>query len=77
MRILCTNDDGIHAPGLKIVEEENVAELTKRAPGATILVQVNTSGEDGKGGCPPADVSRLVAEAGSAATPVQTRRLSR
>src|SRR5919197_4097368 len=21
MRILCTNDDGIHAPGLKIVEE--------------------------------------------------------
>ena len=21
MRILCTNDDGIHAPGLKIVEQ--------------------------------------------------------
>jgi len=21
MRILCTNDDGIHAPGLKVVEE--------------------------------------------------------
>ena len=21
MRILCTNDDGIHAPGLKVIEE--------------------------------------------------------
>ena len=30
-----------------------VAELAKRAPGAHVLVQVNTTGEAGKGGCLP------------------------
>ena len=32
-----------------------VAELAKRVPGATVLLQVRTTGEDGKGGCAPAD----------------------
>ncbi len=34
-----------------------VAELAHRAPGARILVQVDTTGEEGKGGCPLADVA--------------------
>jgi pyridoxal phosphate enzyme (YggS family) len=40
-----------------------VQELAKRAPGATVLVQVDTTGEPGKGGCPVADVPSLVATA--------------
>jgi len=40
-----------------------VAELARRAPGATVLVQVDTTGEPGKGGCPVADVPALVADA--------------
>ena len=40
-----------------------VAELARRAPGAHILVQVDTTGEAGKGGCPVADVPALVAAA--------------
>jgi pyridoxal phosphate enzyme (YggS family) len=36
------------------------AEIAKRAPGATVLVQVSTTGEPGKGGCPPHDVAALV-----------------
>ena len=37
-----------------------VAELARRAPGARVLVQVDTTGEEGKGGCPIADVPALV-----------------
>ena len=37
-----------------------VAELAKRAPGARILVQVDTTDEPGKGGCPPGEVPELV-----------------
>jgi pyridoxal phosphate enzyme (YggS family) len=37
-----------------------VREVAKRAPGATVLVQVNATGEAGKGGCDPADVAGLV-----------------
>jgi uncharacterized pyridoxal phosphate-containing UPF0001 family protein len=37
-----------------------VAELARRAPGAQVLVQVDTTGEQGKGGCPIADVASLV-----------------
>ena len=37
-----------------------VAELAKRVPGARVLVQVDATGEPGKGGCPPADVPGLV-----------------
>ena len=43
-----------------------VVELAKRVPGARVLVQVNTAGAVAKGGCAPADVEPLVAEATSA-----------
>lgn len=38
------------------------AEIAKRAPGAAVLAQVNTSGEEQKGGCAPGDVPALVAD---------------
>ena len=38
-----------------------VAELARRAPGATVLIQVNPIGEPGKGGCAPGAVPGLVA----------------
>lgn len=38
------------------------AEIARRAPGAAVLVQVNTSGEASKGGCRPADAPSLVAD---------------
>jgi PLP dependent protein len=37
------------------------AEIGKRAPGAEVLVQVNTSDEPQKGGCAPAETPGLVA----------------
>jgi PLP dependent protein len=37
------------------------AEIARWAPGAAVLVQVNTSGEQAKGGCPPA-MARAVVE---------------
>lgn len=40
-----------------------VAELARRCPGQRVLVQVDTSGEPGKGGCPPEGVPKLVDEA--------------
>lgn len=40
-----------------------VAEIAKRAPGARILVQVNATGEEQKGGCPVPDVPVLVSSA--------------
>ncbi len=36
-------------------------EIAKRATGARVFVQVDTTGEPGKGGCPLADVRALVA----------------
>jgi PLP dependent protein len=48
-----------------------VAELAKRAPGARVLVQVDTAGEPGKGGCPLADVPTLVVEATAAGLVVE------
>jgi pyridoxal phosphate enzyme (YggS family) len=36
------------------------AEIARHAPGAAVLVQVNTSGEQVKGGCTPAEAPRLV-----------------
>ncbi len=38
------------------------AEIARRAPGAAVLVQVNTSGEGTKGGCAPAETAGLVAD---------------
>ena len=40
-----------------------VVELAKRAPGAHVLVQVNTTGEAVKGGCLPAEAEGLVERA--------------
>jgi pyridoxal phosphate enzyme (YggS family) len=39
---------------------ELVNEIARRAPGAAVLVQVDTTGEEGKGGCPVAAVPALV-----------------
>lgn len=36
------------------------AEIARRAPGARVLVQVDTTGEPGKGGCPVAELDALV-----------------
>jgi pyridoxal phosphate enzyme (YggS family) len=38
-----------------------VAEVARRAPGATVLIQVDTSGDAAKGGCRPDEVATLVA----------------
>jgi uncharacterized pyridoxal phosphate-containing UPF0001 family protein len=38
------------------------AEIAKRAPGAAVLAQVNTSGEGSKGGCAPEQAGSLVAD---------------
>jgi pyridoxal phosphate enzyme (YggS family) len=43
-----------------------VTELARRAPGARVLVQVDTTGEEGKAGCPIADVPALVRAAADA-----------
>ena len=37
-----------------------IKAISRRAPGARVLVQVNTTGEEGKGGCPPDRVQALV-----------------
>ncbi len=37
-----------------------VDEIARRAPGATVFIQVNATGEVDKGGCPPAHVAALV-----------------
>ena len=38
-------------------------EIARRRPGATVLIQVNATGEDRKGGCPPAEVEVLAERA--------------
>jgi len=48
-----------------------VREVARRAPGATVLVQVDTTGEPGKGGCPPGEVAALVDAAGAAGLVVE------
>ena len=42
---------------------ELVREIAKRAPGASIMVQVDISGEDSKGGVAPAETESLVSTA--------------
>jgi pyridoxal phosphate enzyme (YggS family) len=37
-----------------------VAELAKRVPGARVLLQVSTAGEEHKGGCPVAELASLL-----------------
>jgi pyridoxal phosphate enzyme (YggS family) len=42
------------------VDRQRLAgEIAKRAPGARVLIQVDTSGETGKGGCPLAELDSL------------------
>ena len=48
-----------------------VAELAKRVPGATVLLQVDTSAEPGKGGCPLVDVPALLDTARAAGLDVR------
>jgi len=43
-----------------------ITEIAKRAPGAHVLIQLDTSDEPGKGGCPPAEAERLVTQAAEA-----------
>lgn len=40
-----------------------LTELARRAPGATVLIQVNATGEEGKGGCHPDAAAALVDKA--------------
>jgi PLP dependent protein len=37
-----------------------IGEVARRAPASTVLIQVNSTGEATKSGCPPGDVVRLV-----------------
>jgi pyridoxal phosphate enzyme (YggS family) len=48
-----------------------VDELARRAPGARVLVQVDATGEAGKGGCPVDDVPDLLARARAAGLVVE------
>lgn len=48
-----------------------VDEIAKRSPGARILVQVNATGEEHKGGCPVPDVADLVARSTDAGLTVE------
>jgi PLP dependent protein len=43
-----------------------VDEIARRAPRATVLIQVNATGEPNKGGCPPDDIRALLEWARSA-----------
>jgi pyridoxal phosphate enzyme (YggS family) len=43
-----------------------VDEIARRAPGATVLLQVNATGEPAKGGCPPDELAALLAHARAA-----------
>lgn len=60
---LQTNKVRMLAPVVSVFETVDrpslVAELAKRVPGARVLLQVSTAGEEGKGGCPLADVPAL------------------
>lgn len=46
-------------------------EVARRAPSASVLVQVNLSGEDHKGGCAPGEAAALVADLRSLGLDVQ------
>jgi pyridoxal phosphate enzyme (YggS family) len=48
-----------------------VAELAKRVPGARVLLQVSTAGEEHKGGCPVAELASLLDTANEAGLRVE------
>lgn len=72
---LQTNKVRMLAPIVSVYETVDraslVAELAKRVPGARVLLQVSTVGEEGKGGCPLADVPALFDTAGAAGLTVE------
>ncbi len=41
---------------------EVASEIARRAPGATVLVQVDIAGKVGRGGCSPSETTRLVGQ---------------
>jgi PLP dependent protein len=61
---LQTNKVRLVAPFVAVYETVDrgslAAEIAKRAPAARVLVQVDTAGDPGKGGCPVGDVVSLV-----------------
>jgi len=61
---LQTNKVRLVAPFIAMYESVDrvslAAEIAKRALRARVLIQVDTTGESGKGGCVPADVASLV-----------------
>lgn len=65
---LQTNKVRLIAPFVDVYESVDrpslATEIARRAPGGAVLVQVDTSGEPGKGGCAPHDVPALVAHCG-------------
>lgn len=54
---------GVVAVWESIDREPLLAELARRVPGATVLIQVNATAEDNKGGCAPAEALDLVERA--------------
>ena len=67
---LQTNKVRMLAPIITVYETVDrlslVAELAKRVPGARVMIQVDTTGEPGKGGCRLAEVPALVESAARA-----------
>jgi PLP dependent protein len=72
---LQTNKVRMLAPIVSVYETVDrpslVAELAKRVPGARVLLQVSTVGEEGKGGCPLGDVPALLETAVAAGLAVE------
>jgi uncharacterized pyridoxal phosphate-containing UPF0001 family protein len=72
---LQTNKVRALAPFVSVYETVDrpslVAELAKRVPGARVLLQVSSTGEAGKGGCPLDDVSALFDAASAAGLTVE------
>ncbi len=72
---LQTNKVRMLAPVVSVYETVDrpslVAELAKRVPGATVLLQVSTEGDQGKGGCPIAELPALLDHARAAGLDVR------
>lgn len=67
---LQTNKVRMLAPIITVYETVErpslIAELAKRVPGARVMIQADTTGESGKGGCPLDEVPALVENAAGA-----------
>ena len=62
---------GLIAVWQSVDRAELADEIARRAPGAVVLVQLNLSGEDQKGGCDAGEAPRLVAHAREAGLEVR------